>query len=127
MYKWVDDEGNVHYSQNPPMDRDVETIKAPKTPGASTSEGATGAESTPGSQQQEGTPPGESAPAQKQTAQMDPKAMQAACEKARSRLQTLTTHPRIRLQEGDSYRIIGEEERQAMIQEANDQISEYCK
>ena len=120
MYKWVDDEGNVHYSQNPPVGRAAEAIKATPAPPASTS--SSDSAPTTGEQQQEGTPP-----AQQPVPQMDPKVMKENCARARSNLETLTNHPRIRVPEGDSLRVIGEEERQAMIQDAKDQISEYCK
>jgi hypothetical protein len=29
LYKWVDDEGEVHYSARPPLDRPAQTLKAP--------------------------------------------------------------------------------------------------
>jgi len=29
VYKWTDDDGNVHYSQHPPVDGDAEVIKDP--------------------------------------------------------------------------------------------------
>ena len=29
LYKWVDDEGNVHYSQKRPLDQQYERLKAP--------------------------------------------------------------------------------------------------
>lgn len=46
MYKWVDDEGNIHYDQSPPADRESEKLEGPagtpsqQTPPASTKEGA---------------------------------------------------------------------------------------
>jgi hypothetical protein len=32
MYKWVDDEGNIHYDQSPPADRESERLEGPETP-----------------------------------------------------------------------------------------------
>ena len=29
LYKWVDDEGNVHYSQKRPVNKQYERLKAP--------------------------------------------------------------------------------------------------
>ncbi|NOQ93071.1 MAG: DUF4124 domain-containing protein [Methylophaga sp.] len=38
IYKWVDDEGNTHYSQLPPRDQQADLIKAPAPPARSASD-----------------------------------------------------------------------------------------
>ena len=32
IYKWVDEEGNVHYSDNPPQNAETERVQLPSTP-----------------------------------------------------------------------------------------------
>ena len=33
IYKWVDDNGNIQYSQTPPMDRDAQVLRGDRTSG----------------------------------------------------------------------------------------------
>jgi len=123
MYKWLDENGNVVYSQQPPEEGPYEVIKAKNPPPAS--------RSTP--------PPASSftAEAQKdqEENQLDRKVEQEAaksaqlradnCKAAKHNLETYTVYRRIKNDEGEVIRL-DDNERAKRIQEAKDAIKEFC-
>lgn len=126
MYKWVDEQGNVQYSQQPPAGRQAESIKAPPPPSSSADE-----ETARLKQQMEGFDErqgdrAKAAAEQQQSADVEAQ-RKANCEMARTNLQTLTSRGQISIKEGDEYRRLSEEERQAKIAEAQKQVDEFCK
>ena len=126
MYKWTDDQGEVHYTQFPPPGHKAEKLQPPPPPAQS-------AESTENDLQQqmetmdkENKEQLEGAKDAKQWAEIQ-KIRRTNCETANKNL--------VNLQRGGNVRYMGsngevirltEEERQKRIEEANAQIKENC-
>ncbi len=52
---------------------------------------------------------------------------QENCNRSQTRLETLTSNHRVRIKEGNKYRVLPEEERQQKIRLAEQQTAEYCQ
>jgi len=125
MYKWVDDEGNVQYSQNPPPgSKAAEVVKPP--PKVDT-EGATQALS-----EQEAQFKGRQEAAGKEAEEAEKTAAEAAqkkqaCESARKNLERLQNAQRIFKKDAAGNRSrVSEEERQQSIKKAEESIKKNC-
>lgn len=115
VYKWLDDQGGVHLSAQPPVGREYEKIAV------STGHSA---------------PPAKSADASETEAKPAPSAVQAnpaikkdpkICKSAKSNLETLSLGGQIRLK--DEYggeRILSEEEVAQQKKRAQDVIKQHC-
>lgn len=126
MYKWVDEQGNVHYSQQPPPGQQAETVKAPPPPpSGAADEAARWKKQAEDFEERQADRAKAADEAQKAEAQEEQR--KANCEIARKNLQTLTSRGQISIKEGDTYRRLPEEERQAKIAEAQKQVDEFCK
>ncbi len=126
-YRWVDEQGNTVYSQNPPPTGDYSEIKLRKdTP---QEEQAAAGDNLKRMQQQLGKVRegrGEEAKQQKEKEAADA-ARKRGCENARHNL-TLLNNPRIgslRDEEGN-YESLDEERRDTLIKEAEKQVEEFC-
>jgi hypothetical protein len=122
-YKWLDENGNVVYSQQPPEEGPYETIKTKTSPSNSYS--------TP--------PPASSFTAEVEKDQeernLDRKVEQEAaksaqlradnCKAAKHNLETYTVYRRIKNDQGEVIRL-DDNERAKRIQEAKDAIKEFC-
>jgi len=126
MYKWVDEDGNTHYSEKPPAgDVEVQTVKPP--PKVNTEKAL--------KQQEENKKKSEEAKeeqtksAEEKTKDEADKARQKAnCETARKNLASVSANPRVYSVGADGERRrLGEEERQAKITAAQKDIAEFCK
>lgn len=126
-YKWVDEEGNVQYSQSPPPPGvEGETIKPPPPPPvipeAVTSE--TGTPDKPRDVQEQNTE-------QEQVSKEEIDARNVAirkknCQTGKDNLASYT-RPRVRKVQEDGTRVVlTEEERQDLIKKAEAMIKEYC-
>jgi hypothetical protein len=124
MYKWVDEDGNTHYTQSPPPgDIQAETIGPP--PKVNTKEAV--------EQLQEQQQKLEEISKQKQEAiEAQSKAdeelarKKANCELARERLASYT-EPRVKFVQADGSRVRAtEEERQEQIKISQEMIDEFC-
>ena len=125
MYKWVDEEGNTHYSEKPPVeDVEVETIKPP--PKVDSERALKELEEQ--EKQINKFNEGQAKQAEEQ-ADADKKAeiQKKNCDLARDKLARVNANPRVYTGEGEDRRRIGEDERQAKIAEANKMIKEFCK
>lgn len=117
IYKWVDEKGVTHYTEQPPASGKGQEIQprvtTPATPAAPPAEKTT--------RTTEQTPPREvmTMPAEKMAEQ---------CQNARQRLQQLEASPRILIKgpDGEMQRA-PEEERQRMIDEERKRIQLYCE
>jgi len=123
-YKWLDENGNVVYSQQPPPEGPYEIIKTTKSPPASS-------RSAP-------PPPSSFTTDVKQEAkerELDSKVQQEAaksqqmraenCKAAKHNLETYTVYRRIKNDQGEIIRL-DDNERAKRIQEAKDAIKEFC-
>ena len=114
LYKWVDNEGNVHYSQKRPANQQFKKLKAPPpAPETSkslyqTSEPAKAASNT----------------AAAETAK-NLKIRADNCEKAKKNLNNFQVHRRMRDKEGN-VTIIDDKVRASQIENAKKAISDYC-
>ena len=118
-YKWTDDNGTVHFTAEPPNDRDYETIN---TTGQVTGSSRTQAEpAQPETQQaaEEVQMPRQAAP--------DPEAVAARCKQARENLFWLQSKRRIVVESDDgSETFIDADEQQRLIEENQALIDEWC-
>lgn len=119
-YKWTDDNGTVHFTAEPPSDRDYQTIN---TSGQVTGSSQTQAD-TASPQEQEAAEevqmPRQAAP--------DPELVAARCEQARENLFWLQSKRRIVIENDDgSETFIDPDEQQQMIEENQALIDEWCQ
>lgn len=117
MYKWVDDQGNVHYSQIPPRDREVTRIKAPRPPVS-----AQAAES-PSTDEPEND--GEQAPQDPARASLEAQVKQRNCAAAKRNL-ALYSDNRSIMRDGQEV-VLKDEERKRLQAEMRAKIEKYCK
>ena len=122
-YKWVDENGNVVYSQQPPEEGPYETIKTKNSSKTGISS------STPSSSF--------ATEVKKETEEqnLDRKVEQEAakseklradnCKAAKNNLETYTVYRRIKNDQGEIIRL-DDNERAKRIQEAKDAIKEFC-
>jgi len=125
MYKWVDEEGNTHYSERPPPGIETETIKPP--PKVDTERALKDLEERKNKfNESEET---RVKKAEDQEIRGEEVAMNKRnCELARDKLAKANEQTRVYAQEKDgTRRRITEEERQERIAAAQKDIAEFCK
>ncbi len=114
LYKWVDDEGNVHYSQKRPLDQQYQRLKAP----ASAPENSTNLyQSTKQKSPANNIIDTETAKNEKIRAKN--------CTKAKKNLNNYTVYRRFRDKDGN-VTIIDDKDRAKQIKEAKQAISDFC-
>ena len=121
-YKWIDENGNVVYSQQPPEDKPYETIKTKNTTTQISTPSPTSSFATKVKEESE-------------ESQLDSKVEQEAakneelraanCKAAKNNLETYTVYRRIQNEDGEIIRL-DDNERAKRIQEAKDAIKEFC-
>lgn len=140
IYKWVDEDGVVHFGSQPPQEKQVEVVKAPKsqryrqwqdeqqalqakqqlTTAAKPDEGQPAAAPTQAAREN----------AEEQQEQLDKAEMAARaqrCQSAQQRLQELVSHARVReVDASGGYRVLPEEERQQRIQQTREILQNNC-
>lgn len=119
-FKCTTADGTVQYTAVPPPGADCHELKlraapAARPPTTETTPRNGSASPTSGSTVN-GTPTEEAVRITRQN-----------CENAKTRLATLTSNSRIRIKDGNQYRVISEEERQDKIKLAKQQVDVYCK
>jgi hypothetical protein len=124
VYKWQDDSGETHYSQTPPPGVPASRLRLHGTPSHAGQPDPRLKESLEAfdKRRQQDQEAGRKRAEAAQQAEL----RKQNCARARSNLQTLQSHGQIKLKEGDAYRMLSEEERQAKIAEAQQQIDEFC-
>lgn len=119
-YKWTDDIGTVHFTVEPPKDREYETIN---TSGQVIGTSDTQAEETPA----EAETAAEDVQMPRQAAP-DPEVVKARCEQARQNLFWLRSNRRIVVENDDgSETFIDFEEQQRQIEKNQELIDEWCQ
>lgn len=122
-YKWLDDNGNVVYSQQPPEGRPYETLKTTKP--SSTSVRPTPAEkSFLNEKQKEAEEAKRDSDIQQQVAKGE-KMRAENCKAAKYNLEVYTTFRRVTNEQGETVRL-DDNERAARIEEAKQGIKEFC-
>jgi hypothetical protein len=128
IYKWVDENGQIHYSSQKPPDQEVETVKVRKGPRVTPPPAA---EETPADPNEPVDPEADAeaeAEARAQLAQADAVNRQRLCDQARQNLAALNATVRVqRIDEktGETVRMT-DDQRVAAMQRANQAIREYC-
>jgi hypothetical protein len=128
IHKWVDDDGNVHYGDAPPVSVKTEGVRvqsAPSNPGKAlprlsspdageSDENSSASNDEPIADVNEGNVPAEEA--------------MLACERAREDLQVIGRSSRIKLRLADgSTRFLTGEEIEERRREADEDIKRFCK
>lgn len=127
LYKWTDEEGNVHFSQTPPPAaerREVETLEIRAAPPSGVG-GGNAQETLQGLDERRAKRAEES---ERQAKTKEEEALRKQnCESARQRVQALSGFKRLRHKQADGeYRYYTEEERNSEIESAQAVADEFC-
>ena len=120
-YKWVDEKGNVHYSQHPPADTNYERMKIQKSRPGETPPPAPATSS--GSSKAGGSTSSSSVVKEELSKNEEIRAKN--CEAAKKNLEIYTVYKRYRDKEGNVVRM-DDEERLKKIEESKQHIAEFC-
>jgi len=126
MYKWTDDQGEVHYTQFPPPGRQVEILHGVRPPDQSSETAGNDLQKQLEAVEQQNDKQ------QQETKDADQKAdiqkiRKTNCEAAHQNLVNLNRGGNVRYMGADGKVMrLTEEERQKRIDEANQQIKENC-
>ena len=125
MYKWVDEDGNTHYSEKPPVaDVEVETIAPP--PPVDTNKAQQELQKTleQANSLREGRV---AANEEKQKEKNEAEQKKQQCQQLKEKLEVMEYRPRASKKDEDGNIVrLGEEERQKEIANTKKQISEKC-
>ncbi|MCC7412214.1 MAG: DUF4124 domain-containing protein [Gammaproteobacteria bacterium] len=125
-YKWLDDQGNVHYTQSPPPDRPAEALELPPPP----RNAADAQERLRRQVQQSDAYLREREQQARADAKLEQEAAQTRekCEWARRNLEQLQSVQRVYATDAQGNRMrVPEEQRQAQLEAARKQIEEFCQ
>ncbi len=122
VYRWTDEQGQVHFSAQPPrsLTEDVYKLRVDKAADAPPAKSVeTGAEVNETSAKSKTT---------EQPPQIDPREAKKYCQQARDAKVKLSENFNRRYQQEDgSVRPLTDKERANMMQQANESIAAYCK
>ena len=114
LYKWVDDEGNVHYSQKRPLDKQYKKLKAPPP-----------APEDAKSLYQPITPKDKPNSTVQALTDKNLKIRAENCEKAKKNLTNFQIHRRIKDKDGN-VTVIDDKDRAKQIENAEKAIKDFC-
>jgi len=123
--KWVDENGQIHYGDSPPVQTQIEDVRVSRPP---TDPGRPlprlGGQSDSGAEQK---PSGTATPSPDAPQYTDEQSAEL-CERAKKDLVTLSTSDTIRLRSSDGkVRVMTDEEKKSRKQQAQKDIDEFCK
>ncbi|MCO1335393.1 DUF4124 domain-containing protein [Microbulbifer sp. OS29] len=136
IYRWVDENGVVHFGEQPPREAQVEVVKKPKSERYKKWQEEQG--SLPSQDRQQVKPLVTQKPEQENQPELRQKELEQVakaevatraklCKAHQKDLSTLTTNTRIQaVDENGNRRKLGEDERQERIAKAREQIRENC-
>lgn len=124
IYKWVDDSGRIHFSEVPPTSGDSQ-ILVPRSSPAETNRPKTSEKPKSNRFDQKDQKLNEPAEKLRITAE-NKRIREKNCAAATHNLNTLQSSGRIKLREGDEYRILSPEEQEAKISQSKKHIEQYC-
>jgi hypothetical protein len=116
MYKWIDEEGNIHYSQVPPEDQEAQKIEAEASPPPPSAP-----ESKTESDAPDILPPGLQPTGAEGAGELD----RQKCFEARRNLEVLMRQREVTLPDGKKM-VFSEEMRRQKIDEAREEMKRYC-
>ena len=114
LYKWVDDEGNIHYSQKRPRDQQFERLKAP-TPAPESSEPL----------YQTKTKKSKNTNTTATETAKNKEVRATNCTNAKKNLNTYQVYRRLRDKDGN-VTVIDDKERTLQIERSKKAISDFC-
>jgi hypothetical protein len=126
MYKWTDDQGEVHYTQFPPQGRPVEILHGVRPPEQSPDSAGNDLQKQLDTMKQQDEQQQQETKAVDQRAEIQ-KIRKKNCEAAHQNLINLNRGGNVRYMGADGKVMrLTEEERQKRLDEANKQIKENC-
>lgn len=126
IYKWVDEQGNVHYGEQRPQNTSSQKMQVQKyaPENKSTYKRPSYTPSTKSTNKNTQDNP----PEKKKETRAEKKKRLAACEKTRANLKMMEEIGRIRAKDKDgNTRYLSQKEKEAKMQKNREQISKYCK
>lgn len=125
MYKWIDENGNTHYSQSPPVsDVEVETIAPPKSVDTDSAQ-----KNLQGNLEKANTLRDERLLAQeeKEKEKLEKEQQKEQCQQLKQKLNTLQARARANKKDDDGNIVkMTEEERQGIINDTKQRIDDKC-
>lgn len=127
LYKWVDGQGKVHYSDQPPS-VEVHTIKSSSPAEAATSIEATQALNAKDQEYQKRRKDAEEAREKAEKEAEQARIKRENCEKARKNLSNLVNKPRVYTTNAAGQRVyMDESARASALANSQKAVSEYCE
>ncbi|WP_299595547.1 DUF4124 domain-containing protein [uncultured Microbulbifer sp.] len=141
IYKWVDEDGVVHFGSQPPQKEKVEVVKAPKSARykhwqseqqalvdkRKLETAAEAEKNKPATQAAQPTQQTGQDTANNRPSDAEMAARAQRCRSAQQRIQELESHARIReIDASGNYRVLPEEERQQRIQRTRQILQTNC-
>lgn len=127
VYKWIDEEGQTHYSQQAPVGQETQLIKAPPPPATLPADAQNKIDQLINEQNEARYDRARQAAQQQQTIQQQEQ-QEANCVRSKENLQKFLDNPGRRYKQADgTVTRLAEEERQKRIQEFKQDIKEYCQ
>ncbi len=125
VYKWVDDKGNVHYSEQRPLDNSAEKLRIDKAPPPSSSSYKKPSLKT---KEDDKNKSDETKTADNDNNGMSAKEKQDQCDQARKDLALMESTGRLRVKDKDgNVSYMSEEDKAARIKRNQDRIKQYCQ
>lgn len=128
VYKWVDDEGKVHYSQQRPVEHQSKKVHVATEPPKNTSTYKRPSLKTKDDKSAEGNQDKGNENGTQSQPSMSAKEKQQACDRARKVLGTLNSSGRVRQRDEEgNVTYLTEEEKQQRIKREQKRVNTYCK
>lgn len=124
-YKWVDKDGNVHYSQQPPAGSNYEKLKI-KTPQPSSSPAPANQPVSPSTSATSGSGSKGSSAVIKEEMAKGKEIRDKNCEQAKKSLELYTVYRRVRDKDGNVV-YLDDNERAKRIEESKQAIKDFCE
>lgn len=129
FYKWTDEQGNVHYTDEPPAEGEYEEMRPDAAPPASEAAGAAERLEAWRARQKESAERRAERRAEREEAAREQAVRQENCDRAREKARVLEQSNRILLpaeEEGDEPVRMSDDERLRQLEEAREQVAEFC-
>jgi hypothetical protein len=127
IYKWVDESGTVHYGERPPEGVDAELVTVTSARKAQNQDPYAETRAAQAEQKEADAERMVEASAAYEQQQQERARIEAACAAQKARLEQLIPRSKILLQNPDgTSRMLGDDERLAMIDESQKFVDENC-
>lgn len=129
FYKWTDDQGNVHYTDEPPAEGEYEVVRPDPAPANSEAASATERLEAWRARQEESAVRRAEQRAEREEAAREQAAREENCNRAREKARVMEQSNRILLppeEEGGEPVRMSDDERLRQLEEAREQVSEFC-